>query len=239
MIKLEFSVYRYNPDADHVPYMQDYTLEAEEGRDMMLLDALIQLKNQDPTLSFRRSCREGVCGSDGININGKNGLACITPISSLRKGNNKSVICPLTGLPVVRDLVLDIGQFYAQYEKIKPYLLNDGKYPPAREHLQSPEQRAKLDDLYECILCACCSTSCPSFWWNRDKFTVPAGLLAAYRFLIDSRDTEKQERLDDLDDAFSVFCCHSIMNCVSVCPKGLNPPRAIGHIKFMLLQRSA
>ncbi|ATM85180.1 succinate dehydrogenase iron-sulfur subunit [Yersinia massiliensis] len=238
-MKLEFSIYRYNPDVDNAPHMQDYTLEAEEGRDMMLLDALIQLKETDPTLSFRRSCREGVCGSDGLNMNGKNGLACITPISALQKGNKKIVIRPLPGLPVVRDLVVDMGQFYTQYEKIKPYLLNDGKNPPAREHLQSPEQREKLDGLYECILCACCSTSCPSFWWNPDKFVGPAGLLAAYRFLIDSRDTETSARLDDLDDAFSVFRCHSIMNCVSVCPKGLNPTQAIGHIKSMLLQRGA
>ncbi|CQH56026.1 succinate dehydrogenase iron-sulfur subunit [Yersinia frederiksenii] len=238
-MKLEFSIYRYNPDVDNAPHMQDYTLEAEEGRDMMLLDALIQLKETDPTLSFRRSCREGVCGSDGLNMNGKNGLACITPISALQKDNKKIVIRPLPGLPVVRDLVVDMGQFYTQYEKIKPYLLNDGKNPPAREHLQSPEQREKLDGLYECILCACCSTSCPSFWWNPDKFVGPAGLLAAYRFLIDSRDTETSARLDDLDDAFSVFRCHSIMNCVSVCPKGLNPTQAIGHIKSMLLQRGA
>ncbi|CNG98968.1 succinate dehydrogenase iron-sulfur subunit [Yersinia aldovae] len=238
-MKLEFSIYRYNPDVDNAPHMQDYTLDAEEGRDMMLLDALILLKETDPTLSFRRSCREGVCGSDGLNMNGKNGLACITPISALQKGNKKIVIRPLPGLPVVRDLVVDMGQFYTQYEKIKPYLLNDGKNPPAREHLQSPEQREKLDGLYECILCACCSTSCPSFWWNPDKFVGPAGLLAAYRFLIDSRDTETPARLDDLDDAFSVFRCHSIMNCVSVCPKGLNPTKAIGHIKSMLLQRSA
>ncbi len=238
-MKLEFSIYRYNPDVDTAPHMQDYSLEAESGRDMMLLDALILLKEQDPTLSFRRSCREGVCGSDGVNMNGKNGLACVTPVSALRNGNKKIVIRPLPGLPVVRDLVVDMGQFYTQYEKIKPYLLNDGKNPPAREHLQSPEQRAKLDGLYECILCACCSTSCPSFWWNPDKFVGPAGLLAAYRFLIDSRDTETTERLDDLNDAFSVFRCHSIMNCVSVCPKGLNPTRAIGHIKSMLLQRGA
>ena len=162
-MKLEFSIYRYNPDVDDAPHMQDYTLEAEEGRDMMLLDALIQLKEKDPSLSFRRSCREGVCGSDGLNMNGKNGLACITPISALNQPGKKIVIRPLPGLPVIRDLVVDMGQFYAQYEKIKPYLLN----------------------------------------------------------------------------AFSVFRCHSIMNCVSVCPKGLNPTRAIGHIKSMLLQRSA
>ncbi|MDU6411657.1 MAG: succinate dehydrogenase iron-sulfur subunit [Yersiniaceae bacterium] len=238
-MKLEFSIYRYNPDVDAAPHMKDYVLEAEEGRDMMLLDALIQLKEQDPSLTFRRSCREGVCGSDGLNMNGKNGLACITPISALRNGSKKIVIRPLPGLPVIRDLVVDMGQFYKQYERIKPYLLNDGQNPPAREYLQTPDQREKLDGLYECILCACCSTSCPSFWWNPDKFVGPAGLLAAYRFLIDSRDTETQARLDDLDDAFSVFRCHSIMNCVSVCPKGLNPTKAIGHIKSMLLQRGA
>ncbi len=238
-MKLEFSIYRYNPDVDNAPRMQDYTLEVPEGRDMMLLDALIQLKGKDPTLSFRRSCREGVCGSDGVNMNGKNGLACITPISSLQKGSKKIVIRPLPGLPVIRDLIVDMTQFYTQYEKIRPYVINDDKNPPARENLQSPEQREKLDGLYECILCACCSTSCPSFWWNPDKFIGPAGLLAAYRFLIDSRDTETESRLDDLSDAFSVFRCHGIMNCVSVCPKGLNPTKAIGHIKSMLLKHSA
>lgn len=237
-MKLEFSIYRYNPEVDAKPRMQDYTLEVEEGRDMMLLDALILLKEQDPTLAFRRSCREGVCGSDGLNMNGKNGLACITPLSALR-GKAKITIRPLPGLPVVRDLVVDMSQFYTQYEKIKPWLQNSGENPPAREHLQLPEERAHLDGLYECILCACCSTSCPSFWWNPDKFIGPAGLLAAYRFLIDSRDTETNARLDEMSDAFSVFRCHSIMNCVSVCPKGLNPTRAIGHIKSMLLQRSA
>ncbi len=238
-MKLEFSIYRYNPDVDNAPRMQDYTLEVPEGRDMMLLDALIQLKEKDPTLSFRRSCREGVCGSDGVNMNGKNGLACITPISSLQKGSKKIVIRPLPGLPVIRDLIVDMTQFYTQYEKIRPYVINDDKNPPARENLQSLEQREKLDGLYECILCACCSTSCPSFWWNPDKFIGPAGLLAAYRFLIDSRDTETESRLDDLSDAFSVFRCHGIMNCVSVCPKGLNPTKAIGHIKSMLLKHSA
>lgn len=237
-MKLEFSIYRYNPETDDAPFMQNYSLIAEDGRDMMLLDALIRLKEQDPTLAFRRSCREGVCGSDGLNMNGKNGLACITPVSVL-SGKDKIVIRPLPGLPVIRDLVVDMGQFYTQYEKIKPFLQNDHKNPPAREFLQSPEQRAHLDGLYECILCACCSTSCPSFWWNPDKFIGPAGLLASYRFLIDSRDTETGARLDDLNDAFSVFRCHSIMNCVSVCPKGLNPTKAIGHIKSMLLQRGA
>ncbi|MDX1705659.1 succinate dehydrogenase iron-sulfur subunit [Pseudidiomarina sp.] len=236
MKKLSISVYRYNPDVDNAPYMKDYTLEVDEGRDMMVLDVLQKLKEQDPTLAYRRSCREGVCGSDGLNMNGKNGLACITPLSALK--GSKIVIRPLPGLPVIRDLIVDMSQFYTQYEKIKPYLINDEKTPPARERLQSPEERAKLDGLYECILCACCSTSCPSFWWNPDKFIGPAGLLQAYRFLIDSRDTATEQRLDDLDDAFSVFRCKGIMNCVDVCPKGLNPTKAIGHIKSMLLTRA-
>lgn len=235
-MKQLFSIYRYNPDVDNAPYMKDYELEIPEGSDMMVLDALILLKEQDATLSFRRSCREGVCGSDGLNMNGKNGLACITPLSELKA--NKIVLRPLPGLPVVRDLIIDMSQFYSQYEKVKPYLINDGKDVPAREHLQSPEEREHLDGLYECILCACCSTSCPSFWWNPDKFIGPAGLLHAYRFLIDSRDTATEERLDDLQDAYSVFRCHGIMNCVDVCPKGLNPTKAIGHIKSMLLQRA-
>ena len=235
-MKQVFSIYRYNPDVDNKPYMKDYELEIPEGSDMMVLDALILLKEQDSSLSFRRSCREGVCGSDGLNMNGKNGLACITPLSAIKA--NKIVLRPLPGLPVVRDLIIDMTQFYNQYEKIRPYLINDGKEQPAREHLQSIEEREKLDGLYECILCACCSTSCPSFWWNPDKFIGPAGLLHAYRFLIDSRDTATDERLADLDDAFSVFRCHGIMNCVNVCPKGLNPTKAIGHIKSMLLQRS-
>jgi succinate dehydrogenase / fumarate reductase iron-sulfur subunit len=238
MKKLEFSVYRYNPDVDQAPRMQEYVLDNPEGRDMMVLDALLKLKEQDPTLSFRRSCREGVCGSDGLNMNGKNGLACITPLSALGKGKGgKIVIRPLPGLPVVRDLVIDMSQFYTQYEKVKPYLINDG-LPPAGEYLQTPEERAKLDGLYECILCACCSTSCPSFWWNPDKFIGPAGLLHAYRFLADSRDNATEQRLNDLDDAFSVFRCHGIMNCVNVCPKGLNPTKAIGQIKSMLLNRA-
>ncbi|WP_213999789.1 succinate dehydrogenase iron-sulfur subunit [Arsukibacterium sp.] len=239
MTTLEFSIYRYNPDVDTAPRMQEYTLENPEGRDMMVLDALLKLKEQDPSLSFRRSCREGVCGSDGLNMNGKNGLACITPLSALGKGKGgKIVVRPLPGLPVVRDLVVDMSQFYTQYEKVKPYLINDAKLPPAGEFLQSPEERAKLDGLYECILCACCSTSCPSFWWNPDKFIGPAGLLHAYRFLADSRDTATEQRLNDLDDAFSVFRCHGIMNCVNVCPKGLNPTKAIGQIKSMLLNRA-
>lgn len=230
---LTVSVYRYNPETDSAPYMQDYQLDTE-GKDIMVLDVLELLKAQDPTLVFRRSCREGVCGSDGVNINGKNGLACITPLSECVK-KNKLIIRPLPGLPVIRDLVIDMAQFYAQYEKVQPYLLNDSP-PPAIERLQSPEEREKLDGLYECILCACCSTSCPSFWWNPDKFIGPAGLLQSYRFLADSRDTADEERLSKLDDPFSVFRCHGIQNCVSVCPKGLNPTRAIGHIRNMLLR---
>lgn len=235
-MKQVFSIYRYNPDVDAKPKMQEYSLDLEEGQDIMVLDALLLLKEQDPSLSFRRSCREGVCGSDGINMNGKNGLACITPLSDIKK--SKIVIRPLPGLPVVRDLVVDMTQFFTQYEKVKPYLINDDTQPPAREHLQSVEERDKLDGLYECILCACCSTACPSFWWNPDKFIGPAGLLAAYRFLADSRDTATAERLADLDDAFSVFRCHGIMACVNVCPKGLNPTKAIGHIKSMLLNQA-
>jgi len=235
-MKQVFSIYRYNPDVDNAPYMKEYELDVPEGSDMMILDALILLKEQDSSLSFRRSCREGVCGSDGLNMNGKNGLACITPLSDLK--TKTIVLRPLPGLPVVRDLIIDMTQFYTQYEKIKPYLINDGKEQPAREHIQSIEEREKLDGLYECILCACCSTSCPSFWWNPDKFIGPAGLLHAYRFLIDSRDTATEERLDDLQDAYSVFRCHGIMNCVDVCPKGLNPTKAIGHIKSMLIARA-
>ena len=231
---MKFSVYRYNPDTDKKPYMQDYDLEIEEGSDMMLLDALILLKEQDATIGFRRSCREGVCGSDGVNVNGKNALACITPLSSIK--SSKIIVRPLPGLPVIRDLVVDMAQFYRQYEKIRPYLINDDEQP-VREHLQSPEDREKLDGLYECILCACCTTSCSSFWWNPDKFVGPSGLLQAYRFIIDSRDTETETRLSDLDDAYSLFRCRCIMNCVSVCPKGLNPTQAIGHIRSMMLNR--
>ncbi|HAR31630.1 MAG TPA: succinate dehydrogenase iron-sulfur subunit [Gammaproteobacteria bacterium] len=232
---MQVSVYRYNPEQDEVPQMREMSVDLPEGKDLMVLDVLELLKKADPTLSYRRSCREGVCGSDGINMNGKNGLACITPVSEVAK-RGKLVLRPLPGLPVIRDLIVDMGQFYAQYEKIKPYLIND-KPPPAQERLQTQEDRAKLDGLYECILCACCSTSCPSFWWNPDKFIGPAGLLQAYRFLADSRDTATAERLAELDDPFSVFRCRGIMNCVSVCPKGLNPTRAIGKIRTMLLQQ--
>ena len=230
------SVYRYNPETDDAPYMQDIHIDIPGGKDIMVLDLLQLLKDKDSTLGYRRSCREGVCGSDGMNMNGLNGLACITPLSEVVE-NDKLVLRPLPGLPVIRDLVVDMTQFYNQYEKIKPYLINNTP-APAIERLQSPEERAELDGLYECILCACCSTSCPSFWWNPDKFIGPSGLLQAYRFLADSRDTATAERLTDLDDPFSVFRCHGIMNCVNVCPKGLNPTKAIGKIRNMLLSQA-
>ncbi|MFK0573998.1 succinate dehydrogenase iron-sulfur subunit [Endozoicomonas sp.] len=231
---MKVSVYRYNPETDRKPYMKDFEVDIPEGKDLMVLDVLNLIKEQDPSLAYRRSCREGVCGSDGLNIGGTNGLACILPLSEVARGG-KLVIRPLPGLPVIRDLVVDMSLFYQQYEKIKPWLIND-QPAPAIERLQSPEEREKLDGLYECILCACCSTSCPSFWWNPDKFVGPAGLLQAYRFLADSRDTATEERLSELDDPFSVFRCRGIMNCVSVCPKGLNPTRAIGHIRQMLFK---
>ena len=232
---MQVSVYRYDPDVDKAPEMRDMSIELPEGEELMVLDLLERLKEQDPSLSYRRSCREGVCGSDGINMNGLNGLACITPVSQVAK-RGKLTLRPLPGLPVIRDLVVDMSQFFDQFEKVRPYLIND-QPPPAQERLQSPEERAELDGLYECILCGCCSTACPSFWWNPDKFVGPAGLLQAYRFLADSRDTASAERLRDLEDPFSVFRCRGIMNCVNVCPKGLNPTRAIGKIRGLLVKQ--
>ena len=208
----------------------------DSDKDIMVLDALHLAKEQDPSISFRRSCREGVCGSDGMNINGKNGLGCITPLSEVVK-KNKLELRPLPGLPVVKDLIVDMTQFVDQYKKIRPYLISD-KEDNGKEIPQTVEDRDKLDGLYECILCGCCSTACPSFWWNPDKFLGPAALLQAYRFISDSRDTAREERLDQLEDAFSVFRCHGIMNCVSVCPKGLNPTKAINEIKKMLVKRA-
>lgn len=233
---LKVSLYRYNPETDKEPYMQDIEIDTG-GKDLMVLDVLELIKAQDSTMAYRRSCREGVCGSDGMNINGKNGLACIMPLSEALKGAKTLILRPLPGLPVIRDLVVDMSLFYKQYEKVKPYLVND-QPAPAIERLQSPEDRARLDGLYECILCACCSTACPSFWWNPDRFIGPSGLLQAYRFLADSRDTATDQRLAELDDPFSVFRCHGIQNCVNVCPKGLNPTKAIGHIRNMLLTRA-
>ena len=234
---MKVKVYRYNPELDNKPSFQEYDV-ALRNRGVMVLEVLNLIKEQDESVSYRRSCREGVCGSDGMNMNGKNGLACITAVSSVVKEGETLVLRPLPGLPVIRDLVVDMKAFYQQYEKIKPYLINN-EPAPAIERLQSPQEREKLDGLYECILCACCSTACPSFWWNPDKFIGPAGLLQAYRFLADSRDTATTERLADLDDPFSVYRCRGIMNCVSVCPKGLNPTKAISHIRGMMMEQGA
>ncbi len=228
-----FHIYRYDPDADEKPRMQVIELEVGSA-DRMLLDVLTRLKAIDPSLSFRRSCREGICGSDAMNINGKNGLACVTNMRSLP---STVVLKPLPGLPVIRDLFVDMTGFFKQYHSIKPWLVNDDR-PPERERLQSPEARDELNGLYECILCACCSSACPSFWWNPDKYVGPAGLLQAYRFLVDSRDQASGERLDDLQDPYRLFRCRTILNCTDVCPKGLNPALAIGKIKEMMVRRA-
>ena len=229
---MKFEIYRYNPEQDDKPYMKSYDITLEPS-DRMLLDALIRIKAVDDSLSLRRSCREGVCGSDAMNINGKNGLACITRLADLKEPVQ---LRPLPGLPVIRDLVVDMSQFFKQYHSIKPYLQNK-EVAPEQERIQMPVDREELDGLYECILCACCTTACPSFWWNPDKFVGPAGLLVAYRFIADSRDQATSERLDDLEDPYRLFRCHSIMNCVDVCPKGLNPTRAIGKIKDLMVKR--
>jgi succinate dehydrogenase / fumarate reductase iron-sulfur subunit len=233
MSALRFKIYRYNPDVDTAPYMQDFELNMELG-DAMLLDALMMLRRQDDSLGFRKSCREGVCGSDAMSINGRNGLACITSLSSLKQPIE---IRPLPGLPVIRDLIVDMTQFFKQYHSIKPYLVNNDP-PPETERLQSPKDRLELDGLYECILCGCCTTSCPSFWWNPDKFVGPAGLLQAYRFIADTRDQDTAARLDNLEDPYRLFRCHTIMNCADVCPKELNPTEAIGKIKDMMVKRA-
>ncbi len=232
---LKFNIYRYDPDKDAKPYMQDISIEVD-STDRKLLDAMVKLKAKDDSIAFRRSCREGVCGSDAMNINGKNGLACLTDLASF-SSDKPIVLRPLPGLPVVRDLIVDMTQFFKQYHSIKPYLINNDP-PPERERLQTPEDREELNGLYECILCACCSTACPSFWWNPDKFVGPAGLLAAYRFIADTRDQATSERLDNLEDPYRLFRCHTIMNCVDVCPKGLNPTKAIGKIKDMMVKRA-
>ena len=231
---VQFEIYRYDPDKDSKPYMQKLQVTLQPS-DRMLLDALIRIKSEvDDSLSLRRSCREGVCGSDAMNINGKNGLACVTNVRDLKE---PIVLRPLPGLPVIRDLIVDMSQFFKQYESIKPYLINHNP-PPERERLQLPSEREELNGLYECILCACCSTACPSFWWNPDKFVGPAGLLQAYRFIADSRDQATNERLDNLNDPYRLFRCHTIMNCVDVCPKNLNPTLAIGKIKELLVRRA-
>ncbi|RME82157.1 MAG: succinate dehydrogenase iron-sulfur subunit [Zetaproteobacteria bacterium] len=226
-------VFRFDPERDARPRMQRYEVpRLREG--MMLLDALIYIKEHlDGTLTFRRSCREGVCGSDGMNINGINGLACITPVDGLKQPIK---VRPLTGFEVIRDLVVDMRHFFAQYRMVQPWLQAESP-APERERLQSPEERARLDGLYECILCGCCTSSCPAWWWNGDRFLGPAALLAAYRWLEDSRDEAAGQRLDLLEDAFRVFRCRQIMNCMDCCPKGLNPTAAIDGIKRKLAAR--
>ena len=229
---MKFRVYRYNPESDQAPSMQEFEVEVERG--MMLRDALIAIQDQDESFAFRHSCGEGVCGSDGVNVNGQNKLACITPVSELKEPIE---VRPLPGRPVIRDLVVDMTQFYKQYKAVDPWLIRNEPLPE-QEILQSPEERDKLDGLYECILCGCCSTSCPSFWWNPDKFLGPQALLTAARFLSDSRDEATAARLDALDDPFKLFRCHTIMNCVEACPKSLNPTKAIGHIKALMLKEA-
>jgi succinate dehydrogenase / fumarate reductase iron-sulfur subunit len=232
---MRFSIYRYNPETDSAPYMKDYELKIPAGSDMMVLEALQLIKEQDATLSFRASCREGVCGSDGMNINGLNRLACITPLSSLK---SPIIIRPLVNMAVIRDLVVDFTMFFKQYGRVKPYLQNDTE-PPIKERLQSPDERAKLDGLYECILCACCTSFCPSSWWNPEKFLGPAALLWAYRFLMDSRDTAAETRLADLQDPFSLYRCRTIMNCTVVCPKHLNPSGAIAGTRRLMTEEGS
>ncbi len=228
-----FQIYRYDPDAGVAPRMQTYELEVDSS-DRMLLDVLFRLKSIDPSLSFRRSCREGICGSDAMNINGKNGLACLTNMRSLPE---TVILKPLPGLPVIRDLFVDMTGFFKQYHSIRPWLVNED-LAPDKERLQSPVARDELNGLYECILCACCSSACPSFWWNPDKYVGPAGLLQAFRFLVDDRDQASGERLDNLQDPYRLFRCRTILNCTDVCPKGLNPALAISKIKEMMVRRA-
>ena len=229
---MKFTVYRYNPETDHEPRMQDFEIEVERG--MMLRDALIAIQDEDESFAFRHSCGEGVCGSDGVNVNGGNRLACITPLSELKE---PVVVRPFPGRPVIRDLVVDMSQFYKQYKQVEPWLVR--KEPmPEQEILQSPQERDKLDGLVECIMCGCCTTACPSFWWNPEKFYGPQALLTAARFIADSRDQATEQRMDALDDPFKLFRCHTIMNCVEACPKNLNPTKAIGFIKAQMLKSS-
>jgi succinate dehydrogenase / fumarate reductase iron-sulfur subunit len=230
-----FKVYRYDPDTAENPRYDRFEIDLD-ACGPMVLDALIKIKSeQDPTLTFRRSCREGICGSCAMNMDGTNGLACTTAIEDL-KGEVR--ITPLPHMDVIKDLVPDFTHFYAQYASIRPWLEGGPVPADGKERLQSPDERAKLDGLYECILCACCSTACPSYWWNSDKFLGPAILLQAYRWLADSRDQADQARLDDLEDPFRLYRCHTIMNCANVCPKGLNPAKAIAETKKLLLERA-
>jgi succinate dehydrogenase / fumarate reductase iron-sulfur subunit len=229
-----FVVYRYNPDSGENPCMDTYEVDMSSCGPMVL-DALIKIKNEiDPSLTFRRSCREGICGSCAMNIDGSNTLACTVTADSV---NGDVKIYPLPHMPVIKDLVPDMTNFYAQYASIKPWLQTRTPPPPDRERLQSKADQEKIDEPAACILCACCSTSCPSYWWNSDRFLGPAALLAAYRWLVDSRDEATGERLDDLEDPFRLYRCHTIMNCTNSCPKGLNPARAIAETKKMLAER--
>lgn len=227
------SIYRYHPETDQAPTMQSIEVAKSNVRGIMLLDLLKAAKEIDPTIVFRYSCGHGVCGSDGMNINGRNGLACVTELSPL---GSTITLRPLPGMPVIRDFVVDLNLFYKQYHSIKPYL-QPKPVSADKEHLQSPADRQKIDGLYECILCACCSTACPSWWWNPDKFVGPAGLLWACRFIVDSRDAQWQERLEDLEGLYRLFRCRGIMNCANACPKGLNPSAAISHITEELLHK--
>jgi succinate dehydrogenase / fumarate reductase iron-sulfur subunit len=230
-----FTVYRYDPDSGQNPRTDTYDVDVEHCGPMVL-DALIKIKSeQDSTLAFRRSCREGICGSCAMNVDGANTLACTKPIDEIK---SDAKIYPLPHMPVVKDLIADLTQFYAQYASIKPWLQAQTPAPPDRERLQSKEDREQLDGLYECILCACCSTSCPSYWWNSERYLGPAVLLQAYRWIADSRDEFTGERLDDLEDPFRLYRCHTIMNCTRTCPKGLNPAKAIAEVKKMLVVRS-
>lgn len=229
---MKFRVYRYDPESGQKPHMQEFEVETPRG--MMLRDALMDIKRQDETFSFRHSCGEGVCGSDGVNVNGRNMLACVTAVADLKE---PVAVRPFPGRPVVRDLVVDMTQFYEQYKAVEPWLKRTEPMPE-QEMLQSPEERDKLDGLYECIMCGCCSTFCPSFWWNPARFRGPQALLTAYRFLADSRDQAAAERMDALEGPYKLFRCHSIMNCVEVCPKNLNPTKAIAQIKEMMLKDS-
>lgn len=230
-----FKIYRWNPDDSANPRVDTYEVDLDQCGPMVL-DALIKIKNEiDPTLTFRRSCREGICGSCAMNIDGGNTLACTKAIDEC--GKKDVPIYPLPHMPVIKDLVPDLSHFYAQYASIRPWLRTQSAAPASGERLQSKEDRAKLDGLYECILCACCSTSCPSYWWNGDRYLGPAILLQAYRWIIDSRDEDTGARLDELEDPFKLYRCHTIMNCARTCPKGLNPAKAIGEIKKLILQR--
>ena len=230
----QFHIYRWSPDDNRNPRIDSYTIDLADCGPMVL-DAIIKIKNEiDPTLTFRRSCREGICGSCAMNINGENTLACICPINEIKGGTK---IYPLPHMQIVKDLVPDLNHFYAQHASIKPWLETESN-EPEKEWLQSPEDRKKLDEHYECVMCACCSTSCPSYWWNSDRYLGPAALLHAYRWINDSRDEATGERLDALEDPFKLYRCHTIMNCTRTCPKGLNPARAIANIKKLMSDRA-